>query len=163
LRGAFGELCALVDVRGEQGPQLQDFGGERGRRLAVVVAGQRLLERLAGLGDVTEVGGAACLEVFADRPIVGDEALQHGICALGERLAFALHPPDGFRGLARGLGGEPMAHENDQGDGGQPDGEPASDTQSGLQASPGAAWPLRGSRQRRGRWRRLGESVLHMT
>jgi hypothetical protein len=123
------------------------------------------LERIAGHYNRAEIGRAAGLQILAYDPVVSDKLVQHVARATGERLVLVLHAPDRLDRLARGLGCEPMADQNDRRDRRQPQGEAAADSKARLQAPPSASTILsgRGLRERRAWWGCLNGSLVHTT
>jgi hypothetical protein len=51
------------------------------------------------------------LDILADRAIVGDELLQHGVGAVGERLVLVLHAANRLEGLPGGARGQHLAEQ----------------------------------------------------
>ncbi len=161
LGGAFRKLLAARDVVGQSRAKLGGRRRNRGSGRAVVVRRQCALQRVTGCGDGAEVRGAPRLEIFAYRAIEGDQPFEDRARATGQRLAFALHRPNRFGGLAGGPPCQFMAHENH--------GRHRRQTQSQAAADPNTRSPATTARRYRGgqgerlRNMRLGGSVLHMT
>ena len=114
------------------------------------VSGHRRLERVPGAHDGAEVGAGAGLRLHerADRAVVGDQLLEHGVRAARERLLLALHQPHRLERIARGARGQHLRADQHRGDRGEPEAQAPGDAeQRRMRAPPGRR---RGTGNRRG-------------
>ena len=118
-------------------------------RRALKVCEHRRVERIAGVGDAGEIGAVAALQIFDDRPVVGDEGFDDGTRSLRTRLVLGLHAPHGLDGNAGGPAGLDVAPDNDRGDGRESERQSAPDSRAAAAAA--AVSPLGGGRSSAGR------------
>ena len=125
------------------------------------VGGHRRLERVPRAHDGTRVGAGAGLPLHegADRAVIGDQFLEHGVRAARERLLLALHEPHRLERIARGARREDLRADQHRRDRGEPEAQAPGDAeQRRMRTPPGRR---RGSRESRW-WQALRASFVCM-
>ncbi len=162
LGRVFGDLATPIHVVGKLCSQDRVGSGDFRRGMASEITGDRSVELASRRCDGLESGSFRGLQVFGNRTVEGNESLDHGARAAGERFVLGLHDSHGLHGIESRSLDEHVSEQDDRSDGGQAERQPRTDSETQSSRLRPSGRRLVGAR-RQGAVSRVSGGFVHTT